>query len=112
MNEFGYDAIKFDLDVPLGPEKDRPTVTCADPKKVGIVREVLERVGDKADVAFNCHWSFTTGSAKRLARELEPYDVWWLEDPVSPENHDVQQEVTQSMTMLITIRENVYRTHG
>ncbi|MEY7848535.1 mandelate racemase/muconate lactonizing enzyme family protein [Natrarchaeobius sp. A-rgal3] len=115
VEELGYDAIKFDLDVPSGHEKDRANRHLRGPEidhKVEIVREVTERVGDRADVAFDCHWSFSAGSAKRLARELEPYDVWWLEDPVPPENHDVQREVTQSTTTPITVGENVYRTHG
>ncbi|WP_121740878.1 mandelate racemase/muconate lactonizing enzyme family protein [Natronorubrum halophilum] len=115
VEELGYDAIKFDLDVPSGHEKDRANRHLRGPEidhKVDIVREVTERVGDRADVAFDCHWSFSAGSAKRLARELEEYDVWWLEDPVPPENHDVQREVTQSTTTPITVGENVYRTHG
>ena len=115
VEELGYDAIKFDLDVPSGHEKDRANRHLRGPEidhKVEIVRQVTERVGDRADVAFDCHWSFSAGSAKRLARELEAYDVWWLEDPVPPENHDVQQEVTQSTTTPITVGENVYRTHG
>ncbi|MDJ1433650.1 mandelate racemase/muconate lactonizing enzyme family protein [Halostagnicola sp. A-GB9-2] len=115
VEELGYDAIKFDLDVPSGHEKDRANRHLRGPEidhKAEIVREVTERVGDRADVAFDCHWSFSAGSAKRLARELEPYDVWWLEDPVPPENHDVQREVTQSTTTPITVGENVYRTHG
>jgi L-alanine-DL-glutamate epimerase-like enolase superfamily enzyme len=63
-------------------------------------------------VAFDCHWSFTAGSAHRLAEALEPYDVWWLEDPVPPENHEVQREVTRETTTPITAGENVYRKHG
>ncbi|WP_436348635.1 mandelate racemase/muconate lactonizing enzyme family protein [Natronorubrum sp. FCH18a] len=115
VEELGYDAIKFDLDVPSGHEKDRANRHLRGPEidhKVEIVSEVLDRVGNRADVAFDCHWSFSAGSAKRLARELEAYDVWWLEDPVPPENHDVQREVTQSTTTPITVGENVYRTHG
>jgi gluconate/galactonate dehydratase len=80
--------------------------------KAEIVRAVTERVGDRADAAFDCHWTFSAGSAKRLAREIEGLDVWWLEDPVPPENHDVQREVTQHMTTPIAAGENVYRKHG
>ena len=50
--------------------------------------------------------------ASDLAAAIEEYDVWWLEDPVPPENHDVQREVTQSTTTPIATGENVYRTHG
>jgi len=115
VEELGYDAIKLDLDVPSGHEKDRANRHLRGPEidhKVSIVEAVTERVGDRADVAFDCHWTFTGGSARRLARELEPYDVWWLEDPVPPENHDVQKTVTQSTTTPIAAGENVYRKHG
>ena len=115
VSELGYDALKFDLDVPSGFEKDRANRHLRGPEvdhKAEIVKAVCETVGDKADVAFDCHWSFTAGSAKRLLRAVEPYDVWWIEDPVPPENHDVQREVTQSSTTPVTAGENVYRTFG
>ncbi|MFC3958777.1 mandelate racemase/muconate lactonizing enzyme family protein [Halovivax cerinus] len=115
VEELGYDALKFDLDVPSGHERDRANRHLRDAEiehKRSIVEAVTEAVGHRADVAFDCHWSFTAGSAKRLANALEPYDVWWLEDPVPPENHDVQREVTQSTSTPIATGENVYRTHG
>jgi L-alanine-DL-glutamate epimerase-like enolase superfamily enzyme len=115
VDELGYDAIKFDLDVPSGHEVDRANRHMRAPEiehKADIVEAVTDRVGDKADVAFDCHWAYSTGSAKRLARRLEDYDVWWLEDPVPPENHDAQREVTQATGTPIATGENVYRTHG
>ncbi|PSP85657.1 enolase [Halobacteriales archaeon QS_1_68_17] len=115
IEELGYDALKFDLDVPSGHQKDRANRHLRDPEidhKAAIVEAVTEAVGDRADVAFDCHWTFSAGSAKRLAEAIEPYDVWWLEDPVPPENHDVQRTVTQSTTTPITAGENVYRKHG
>ncbi|SFL62092.1 gluconate/galactonate dehydratase [Halogranum rubrum] len=116
VEELGYDALKFDLDVPSGHEKDRANRHLRNSEirhKAEIVEAVTERVKDKADVAFDCHWTFSAGSAKRLAAAIADYDVWWLEDPVPPENHDVQREVTESCpTTPITAGENVYRKHG
>ncbi|SEO81472.1 gluconate/galactonate dehydratase [Halogranum amylolyticum] len=116
VDELGYDALKFDLDVPSGHEKDRANRHLRDSEirhKAEIVEAVTERVKDKADVAFDCHWTFSGGSAKRLSAAIADYDVWWLEDPVPPENHDVQREVTQSVpTTPIAAGENVYRKHG
>jgi gluconate/galactonate dehydratase len=115
VEELGYDALKFDLDVPSGHEKDRANRHLRGVEidhKVSIVEAVTERVGHQADVAFDCHWTFSGGSAKRLAEALEPHDIWWLEDPVPPENHDVQREVTQSTSTPIGVGENVYRKHG
>ncbi|MFD1646852.1 mandelate racemase/muconate lactonizing enzyme family protein [Haloarchaeobius litoreus] len=115
VEELGYDALKFDLDVPSGYEVDRAHRHLRQPAiehKVEIVEAVTERIGDRADVAFDCHWSYGAGSAKRLAEALEPYDVWWLEDPIPPENHDVQRTVTESTSTPIATGENVFRTHG
>jgi len=115
VEELGYDALKFDLDVPSGHEKDRANRYLRTPEiehKAEIVRRVTERVGDAAEAAFDCHWAFTSGSAKRLARELESHDVWWLEDPVPPENLDVQREVTASTATPIAAGENRYRLQG
>jgi gluconate/galactonate dehydratase len=115
VEELGYDALKFDLDVESGAELDRANRHLRGAEvdhKAEIVREVTERVGDRADVAFDCHWSFSAGSAHRLADAVEPYDVWWLEDPVPPENVDVQREVTRETTTPVAAGENVYRVHG
>jgi len=112
VSELGYDALKFDLDVPTGFEKDRATRHLRPAQirhKVDIVQAVTERVRNRADVAFDCHWSFSAGSAKRLATALEEFDVWWLEDPVPPENLDVQCEVTESTTTPVATGENRYR---
>jgi len=115
VEALGFDALKFDLDVPSGHERDRANRHLRPAEiehKADIVRAVTERVGDRADVAFDCHWSFSAGSAKRLASAVEQYDVWWLEDPVPPENLDVQRTVTQSTTTPVAVGENVYRKHG
>jgi len=112
VEELGYDALKFDLDVPSGLEKDRANRHLRPGEvrhKEAIVREVTERVKDRADVAFDCHWTFSKNSAERLAAAIEEYDVWWLEDPVPPENLDVQAAVTGGTTTPIASGENRYR---
>ena len=112
VEELGYDALKFDLDVPSAHRKD-PANRHLRPgeirEMVEIVEQVTERVRDRADVAFDCHWSFSANSAERLAAALEPYDVWWLEDPVPPENIEVQRQVTRGTITPIAAGENRYR---
>jgi gluconate/galactonate dehydratase len=110
--ELGYDALKFDLDVPSGHGKDRANRHLRPAEirhKAEVVERVTERVGDRADVAFDCHWTFSANSAERLADALEASDVWWLEDPVPPENLDVQRRVTRSTLTPIAAGENRYR---
>ena len=112
VEDLGYDALKFDLDVPSGHGKDRANRHLRPAEirhKAEVVERVTERVGDRADVAFDCHWTFSANSAERLADALEAYDVWWLEDPVPPENLDVQERVTRSTLTPIAAGENRYR---
>jgi gluconate/galactonate dehydratase len=112
VEDLGYDALKFDLDVPSGHEKDRANRHLRPGEirhKVDIVEQVTERVRDRADVAFDCHWSYSGDGARRLADAIEDYDVWWLEDPVPPENLDVQERVTSGTVTPIAAGENRYR---
>ncbi|WP_436933578.1 mandelate racemase/muconate lactonizing enzyme family protein [Halovenus marina] len=112
VEQLGYDALKFDLDVPSGHELDRANRHLRPGEirhKVDIVEAVTERVRDRADVAFDCHWTFSGDSARRLAEAVEDYDVWWLEDPVPPENLAVQREVTDATSTPIAAGENRYR---
>ena len=115
VEELGYDALKFDLDVPSGHERDRANRHLNPLEidhKVEIVEAVTEQVRGRAEVAFDCHWTYSADSAKRLARALGEYNIWWLEDPVPPENHDVQRTITEQSSTPIATGENVYRTHG
>jgi L-alanine-DL-glutamate epimerase-like enolase superfamily enzyme len=115
VSELGYDALKFDLDVPSGHSKDGANRHLRKPEidhKIQIVEKITRRVGDRADVAFDCHWAFSAGGARRLASAIEAYDVWWLEDPIPPENHDVQRDVTHRTATPIAVGENVYRAQG
>jgi gluconate/galactonate dehydratase len=50
--------------------------------------------------------------AQRLAHELEPLGLMWLEDPVPPENVAALARVTKSTSTPIGTGENGYMRHG
>ncbi|WP_338003294.1 mandelate racemase/muconate lactonizing enzyme family protein [Natronoglomus mannanivorans] len=111
----GWDAIKFDLDTPdkhVIDRRNKHLNARAVDFRASIVEAVTEQVGDRADVAFDCHWSWTGDTVRRLASAVEAYDVWWLEDTVPPENHDVQEYVTHNTDTTIAAGENIYRVEG
>ncbi len=115
IDEHGFDAVKFNFDLHSGIEKDYANRHLRPPEidhRRAIAEAVTERVSDRADVAFDCHWGFTVESAKRLAKAIEPYDVWWLEDPVPPENTEVQTDVTDATSTTIATGENHSRKEG
>ena len=43
-------------------------------------------VGPNVDLMIDAHGRFSPGSAIAIARELEPFDLFWLEEPCDPEN--------------------------
>ncbi|MFA9518563.1 mandelate racemase/muconate lactonizing enzyme family protein [Halopenitus sp. H-Gu1] len=110
----GFDAIKFDLDVPMDNDPDPYNgrlSNAAIEHKRQVVEAVRDAIGYEIDLAFDCHWDYTVESAKRLAHELDEYDLMWLEDVVPPENMDAQIEVTGSTRTPIATGENRFRVH-
>jgi L-alanine-DL-glutamate epimerase-like enolase superfamily enzyme len=81
----GFTALKFD---PTGGwssyDPRQPTQESLE-RTVRLVRLVREAVGHGADLLLGTHGQFTTAGALRLARQLEPYDPLWFEEPVPPE---------------------------
>jgi len=113
--ELGFSALKFDLDVPTPYMQDTAsgTLSRAEIKyMVELAAAVIDAVGDEVDVAFDCHWRYQVADAQRLAHELEPLGLMWLEDPVPPENVPALARVTKSTTTTIATGENGYMRHG
>lgn len=53
---------------------------------VASIGAVYEAVGADTDIAVDCHWRYNAGDVVKAARELEPFRLLRLEDPVSPNN--------------------------
>lgn len=81
----GFSAVKFD---PTGGysvfDPRQPTLEQLE-RTVRLVRRVREAVGTAADLLLGTHGQFTPSGALRLARQLEPYDPLWFEEPVPPD---------------------------
>ncbi|MGB9986613.1 mandelate racemase/muconate lactonizing enzyme family protein [Salarchaeum japonicum] len=110
--DMGFSALKFDLDLPRDNEPDpyngRLSNTAIREKRE-IVEAVRDEIGYDVDLAFDCHWDYSVESAKRLAYELEEFDLMWLEDLVPPENMDAQTEVTKATRTPVATGENRFR---
>jgi 2-dehydro-3-deoxyphosphogalactonate aldolase len=105
--EQGFTAIKFDpagkytiLD-PHQPSLDDIALS------VEFVRKIREAVGTRADLLFGTHGQFTTAGAIRLARQLEPFDPLWFEEPTPPENPREMARVARQTTIPIATGERL-----
>lgn len=111
----GFTALKFDLDVPNPYTRDSHsgTLTHAETKFLAsLAAGVREAVGDEIDISFDLHWRYNVSDAQRLAYELEPLGLMWLEDPVPPENIEAMRRVTQSTKTPVSSGENYYLRYG
>ena len=113
--DMGFTALKFDLDVPNPHTLDTHSGTLRHAEikyMVTLVEAVREAVGDAVDISFDLHWRYNVSDAQRLAYELEPYGLMWLEDPVPPENIEAMGRVTRSTKTPISSGENYYMRYG
>jgi D-galactarolactone cycloisomerase len=76
------------------------------------VRAVREAIGDEIKLMVDANHAYNAAEAVRLARRMEDYDVYWLEEPVPPEDIDGYVEVKQNSNILITGGECEYTRFG
>ncbi len=103
----GFTALKFD---PAGPYTvfDPHQPSLADiARSVEFMKKIREAVGNRADLLFGTHGQFTTAGAIRLARQLEPYDPLWFEEPTPPENTREMARVARQTTIPIATGERL-----
>jgi galactonate dehydratase len=114
--EQGFSALKFDVDDLHHPAKrDRWNWTLSVPEIddiVGRVAAVREAIGTGVDLAIDVHGRYDLPSAMTVARELAPFKLMWLEEPVPPENISALIQVRERSPVPICAGENVYTRFG
>ncbi len=122
--ERGFTALKIDLDIhAYGHHGSEVTDFVKDPFNDTANQwehERMVRAGRDGDAGgrarrrggADVHTRLDVPSAIRLARDLEPYHLMWLEEPVPAENVAAMREVKESTTTPICAGENLYLRHG
>src|ERR1700736_492330 len=72
------------------------------------VKAARRGLGPNVELMVDAHGSLEVSTAIKLARELEPYDIAWFEEPVSPDDHAGQAEVRRSTTIPIASGEREF----
>jgi gluconate/galactonate dehydratase len=111
----GFTALKFDLDVPgtegLDPHNRGLTNRGID-HMVELIGAVYDAVGKDTEIAVDCHWRYNASDVIKVARELEPFRLMWLEDPVPPNNVAALKEVSSKVNVPIATGENLFLFEG
>lgn len=64
------------------------------------VRAVRDMLGPDVDIGVDIHAKFfEVARAARMAREIEPYNPMWLEEPIRPENADAMAKLSDRVNI-------------
>ena len=105
--KLGFTAVKFDPAAPYSPFDPRQPSLESIALCVKFVKLIRKAVGNKADLLFGTHGQFTASGALRLARQLEPYDPLWLEEPTPPEMPEEMALVARGTSIPIATGERL-----
>ena len=104
----GYTALKMNATEELA-RIDTPAKVNAAVERVAAVREA---VGDSIGIAVDFHGRVSKSMAKRLMKELDPYQLMFIEEPVLPEHNDALREIARAGCTPIATGERMYLALG
>jgi galactonate dehydratase len=116
IQEMGFTATKIDIDDAADPARfDRVNWTASNGEidhmlaKIAFTRELYPKT---IDLAVDMHGRYDATTGKRVAKEVEPFKLLWLEEPVPAENIDAMRDIRASTSTPICCGENIYMRHG
>lgn len=108
--ERGYRAIKFD---PFGGDRANRAGSAEIRHARAWVRAVRDAVGPDVELAVDAHTRFAgLADAVRAVRALEEFDLFFVEDPLPPENHDTWAKLRQQVSVPLATGERTYTKWG
>ncbi len=104
MVDKGFTAMKWD------PFREGGQVISKSEEEfaVACVKRVREAVGPAIDILVECHGRFNMHSAIRMAQKLEPFDPFFYEEPIPPDNADAMAEVQRSINLPVATGERLF----
>ena len=103
----GFSAVKFDPAGQYTVYDGRMPDLEAIAQSVAFCREIRAAVGDRADMLFGTHGQFTAAGALRLARQLEPFDPLWFEEPCPPDMPEEMAKVAAGTSIPVATGERL-----
>ena len=76
------------------------------------VRVVREAIGPDAKLMVDANCAYRYYEAINIARKMEPYDIFWFEEPVNPDDYRGHKLITEATTIPIATGENEYTRYG
>ena len=116
IRDLGFTAVKIDIDDGRDPMRwDAVNWTASNAEidhmlaKIAFVRESFDK---RVDLAVDMHGRYDLPTGRRVAREVEPFKLLFLEEPVPAENVDAMRDIRESTSTPICCGENLFLRHG
>ncbi|RBI59021.1 galactonate dehydratase [halophilic archaeon] len=100
----GFTALKMNAT----SEMRRIGTPAAVDEAVDRLASVREAVGDEVDIGVDFHGRVHKSMAKRLSSALEPYDPFFIEEPLLPEHNDELPDIAAHTTTPIATGERMF----
>jgi galactonate dehydratase len=81
-------------------------------RSIAIVEAVRAAVGPEVEILIEMHGRFSPASAAQIARELEPFDPTWVEEPVPPDNMIELKKAADQIQVPVATGERCYTRYG
>jgi mannonate dehydratase len=109
---YGSDQMKIEADLARGirHQDDLPKTELFEPGPYlrlipKLFAHLRTKLGEEVELLHDCHERLTPVEAARLAKELEPYHLFYLEDPLRPEYKESFRLIRQHSTTPIAMGE-------
>ena len=76
------------------------------------VRAVRDAIGRDIKLLVDANNAYAAYEAIELARKIEPFDIFWFEEPVAPDDYRGHAQVARSTCIPIATGENEYTRYG
>lgn len=91
----GFEAMKFGWEsIGTSPEHDE-----------ALIRAIREAVGDDVQIMVDAGFAYDTKTALMMAERFAKYNVFWLEEPLHPDNIDGYRRLCESVSLRIAAGE-------
>ncbi len=91
----GFTAVKFGWE-PMGQDETTD---------IALVREARRGIGQEADLMIDAGLCFDAKTALQRARRFEEFNVFWLEEPLMPDNYEGYRRLSESTSLRIAAGE-------
>jgi galactonate dehydratase len=107
IEKYGYTALKMSIQAPGNAPYNKSIRDT-----VAHVAAVRKAVGPDVDIAVDIHTKFfEPHRAVTLAKAIEPYQPFWLEESIRPENYDAMKKINEKITIPLASGESNYGIH-